>query len=63
MSRTGSGKSTLMIDRLFHRFIRNTRRGLLCTEPRVVLTESNVNDVIEHNKWARTLVFNTALSS
>lgn len=43
-SRTGSGKSTLMVSYLFHKFGK-----LICSEPRIVLTTSNANDIIRYN--------------
>lgn len=43
-SRTGSGKSTLMISYLFHKFGK-----IICSQPRIVLTKVNANDVIRYN--------------
>lgn len=44
-SRTGSGKSTLMISWLFKKFGK-----LICSEPRIVLTTANATDVIRYNE-------------
>ena len=50
--RTGSGKSTFMIQELYKALIMNTNATLFCTEPRVVLTKSNPLDVIRYNpEW------------
>ena len=43
-SRTGSGKSTLMISYLFHKFGK-----IICSQPRIVLTKTNALDVIRYN--------------
>ena len=47
--RTGSGKSTLMISSLFDSLIKNTHSRLICSEPRVILTKSNGEDVSRFN--------------
>lgn len=47
--RTGSGKSTLMISYIFDNIIKGTGSKLICTEPRVVLTKSNAEDVSRFN--------------
>lgn len=43
-SRTGSGKSTLMISYLYHKFGK-----IICSQPRIVLTKTNALDVIRYN--------------
>lgn len=48
--RTGSGKSTLMISSLFDNIIKGTHSKLICSEPRVILTKSNGEDVSRFNK-------------
>ena len=53
--RTGSGKSTYMIQELYKHLIDNVdyRTTLFCTQPRVVLTKSNPTELIRYNKdWA-----------
>lgn len=51
--RTGSGKSTLMISELYKALIPGTNQGLHVTEPRVVLDESNANDILRyHPEWS-----------
>lgn len=51
--RTGSGKSTLMISELYKALIPDTDQGLYVTEPRVVLDESNANDILRyHPEWS-----------
>ena len=44
-SRTGSGKSTLMISYLFHKFGK-----IICSQPRIVLTKTNAIDVMRYNE-------------
>ena len=50
--RTGSGKSTYMIQELYKRIIEkiDDRITLFCTQPRVVLTKSNPSELIRYNK-------------
>lgn len=48
-ARTGSGKSTLMVSHLFKTIVRKMNGKMLCTEPRVVLTQSNANDILRYN--------------
>lgn len=51
--RTGSGKSTLMISEIFKRIIVGSRGCLMCSEPRVVLTRGNAEDVLRyHPQWS-----------
>ena len=53
--RTGSGKSTYMIQELYKRIIMMSDCGtsIFCTQPRVVLTKSNPTELIRYNKeWA-----------
>ena len=47
--RTGSGKSTYFLQELYRRFIVKAKCGIICTEPQVVLTESNARDIINYN--------------
>ena len=47
--RTGSGKSTYFLQELFKRFIIGTNTRIICTEPQVVLTESNARDIKNYN--------------
>lgn len=50
--RTGSGKSTLMISELYKALIVGSGQGIHITEPRVVLDESNANDILRyHTEW------------
>lgn len=50
--RTGSGKSTLMISELYEHLVVGSRRSIHITEPRVVLDESNANDILRyHPEW------------
>jgi len=44
-ARTGSGKSTMLISSLFDHF----HCRIICSQPRVVLTEANANVIITHN--------------
>ena len=50
--RTGSGKSTYMIQELYKRIIEkfDDRTSIFCTQPRVVLTKSNSSELIRYNK-------------
>ena len=48
--RTGSGKSTYFLQELYRRFIVGSFSKIICTEPQVVLTESNARDIINYNK-------------
>lgn len=51
--RTGSGKSTYFLQELYKRFIVGSRSKIICTEPQVVLTESNARDIINYNEgWS-----------
>lgn len=47
--RTGSGKSTLMISYIYDNIIKNSHSKIMCSEPRVVLTKSNGEDVSRYN--------------
>lgn len=47
--RTGSGKSTYFLQELFKRFVIGTNTRIICTEPQVVLTESNARDIKNYN--------------
>lgn len=47
--RTGSGKSTYFLQELYARFIVGSRAKIICTEPQVVLTESNARDIINYS--------------
>ena len=50
--RTGSGKSTYFLQELYIRFVVGSRAKIICTEPQVVLTESNARDIINYsNGW------------
>lgn len=48
--RTGSGKSTFMIQELYKNIIVGSGCRLYCTEPRVVLTKANPTDILRYNK-------------
>ena len=48
--RTGSGKSTYFLQELYKRFIIGSRSKIICSEPQVVLTESNARDIINYNE-------------
>jgi len=48
-ARTGSGKSTYMVSFLFESIVKGSRGRLICSQPRVVLTEANANDVLQYN--------------
>ena len=48
-ARTGSGKSTLMVSSLYDTIVKNSKGKLICSQPRVVLTESNANEVLKFN--------------
>lgn len=51
--RTGSGKSTYMIQELYKQLIVGNNTKLFCTQPRVVLTKSNPNELVRYNKdWS-----------
>ena len=51
--RTGSGKSTYMIQELYNQIVVGSGGMLFCTQPRVVLTKSNPTELIRYNKdWA-----------
>ena len=51
--RTGSGKSTYMIQELYKQLIVGNNTKLFCTQPRVVLTKSNPTELIRYNQdWA-----------
>lgn len=51
--RTGSGKSTYFLQELYKRFCVGTRSKIICTEPQVVLTESNARDIMNYNSgWS-----------
>lgn len=51
--RTGSGKSTYMIQELYKQLIIGNNTKLFCTQPRVVLTKSNPTELIRYNNdWA-----------
>lgn len=47
--RTGSGKSTLMISELYKAFVQKSKQTMYISEPRVVLDESNANDILRYN--------------
>lgn len=47
--RTGSGKSTLMISEIYKAIIAGHPQSIYITEPRVVLDESNANDILRYN--------------
>ena len=48
-ARTGSGKSTTLIQHLFDTFIRGTNKQMLITEPRVPLCSANASEII---RWS-----------
>ena len=50
--RTGSGKSTYMVQELYKRIIEkiDDRTAIFCTQPRVVLTKSNPLELMRYNK-------------
>ena len=48
--RTGSGKSTYFLQELYKRFIVGSHSKIICTEPQVVLTESNARDIMNYNE-------------
>ena len=50
--RTGSGKSTYMIQELYRKLICSCeeRTTIFCTQPRVVLTKSNPTELLRYNK-------------
>lgn len=50
--RTGSGKSTFMIQEVFKAIVNllEYRSSIFCTQPRVVLTKSNPHELIRYNK-------------
>ena len=51
--RTGSGKSTYMIQELYNQIVIGSGEMLFCTQPRVVLTKSNPMELTRYNKeWA-----------
>ena len=51
--RTGSGKSTYMIQEIYKQMIQGERGSVWCTQPRVVLTKSNPSELVRYNKdWA-----------
>lgn len=45
-ARTGSGKSTTLIQHLFDTFIRGNRNKMLVTEPRVPLCSANASEIV-----------------
>ena len=48
-ARTGSGKSTTLIQHLFDTFIRGTNKQMLITEPRVPLCSANASEIV---RWS-----------
>ena len=48
--RCGSGKSTLMISSLYRTFTDSFGGQIVCSEPRIVLTESNAQQICDFNK-------------
>ena len=51
--RTGSGKSTYMIQEMYKNLIVGNNTKLFCTQPRVVLTKSNPNELVRYNEgWS-----------
>lgn len=48
--RTGSGKSTYMIQELYKNIVVGSGGMLFCTQPRVVLTKSNPSELVRYNK-------------
>ena len=51
--RTGSGKSTFMIQEIYKNIIVGEGTTLWCTQPRVVLTKSNPTELVRYNKdWS-----------
>lgn len=47
--RTGSGKSTYFLSKLYERFIVGSNSKIVCSQPQVVLTESNARDIINYS--------------
>ena len=48
--RCGSGKSTLFISSLYKTFVDSFGGQIVCSEPRIVLTESNAQQICTYNK-------------
>lgn len=49
--RTGSGKSTILISKIYNKF-KDRNLKVICSQPRVILCKSNVNDLIRYNNYS-----------
>lgn len=48
---TGAGKSTVYPQELLVQLAEDRKRAVLMAEPRKVLCDNNINDIINHNAW------------
>lgn len=48
---TGAGKSTVYPQELFIQLAEDRKRAVLMAEPRKVLCDNNINDILNHNSW------------
>ena len=48
---TGAGKSTVYPQELFNQLANDKNRAVLMAEPRKVLCDNNIGDILNHNQW------------